>query len=388
MAYMIFKFVAGIMERIVEQNLLYDFYGELLNDHQKKIYEDAIYNDLSLSEIADEYGISRQGVEIPFINFENIEEVRAALADGGVKPGVCGPRVRTVTACQGNEVCPSGCINTYELAKKLDEHYFGRELPHKFKFGVTGCQNNCLKAEENDIGVKGGMDVTWVEDKCINCGVCEKACRMGAISCANNTVTIDRTKCNNCGRCVKACPTEAWEGQSGYIVSFVVACVMVLVLVVRRWLQPENINSTYIAWSDSKGYTMGYFLKNPIQFFEILLNTLWYESGKHIQQMLGNYLGWLDIEVPLVFVIGFLLLLLYVSIRKENEEQLITVGDRIWMLLVFVGVSGLAVAAMLLYWTPYQFVVVAGVQGRYFLPARTFFFSVPRVLGRHTLQIV
>ena len=64
------------------------------------------------------------------------------------------------------------------------------------------------------------MDVTWVEDKCINCGVCEKACRMGAISCANNTVTIDRTKCNNCGRCVKACPTEAWEGQNGYIVSF------------------------------------------------------------------------------------------------------------------------------------------------------------------------
>lgn len=49
---------------------------------------------------------------------------------------------------------------------------------------------------------------------------------------------------------------------------FVVACVMVLVLVVRRWLQPENINSTYIAWSDSKGYTMGYFLKNPIQFLK------------------------------------------------------------------------------------------------------------------------
>ena len=142
-------------------------------------------NIRAVADVADKYGkgyvhmTSRQGVEIPFINFENIEEVRAALADGGVKPGVCGPRVRTVTACQGNEVCPSGCINTYELAKKLDEHYFGRELPHKFKFGVTGCQNNCLKAEENDIGVKGGMDVTWIEDKCINCGVCEKACRMG-----------------------------------------------------------------------------------------------------------------------------------------------------------------------------------------------------------------
>ena len=50
------------MERIVEQNLLYDFYGELLNEYQKKIYEDAIYNDQSLREIADEYVISRQGV--------------------------------------------------------------------------------------------------------------------------------------------------------------------------------------------------------------------------------------------------------------------------------------------------------------------------------------
>lgn len=50
------------MERIYEQALLYDFYGELLTDHQRKIYEDAIYNDLSLREIAAEQGISRQGV--------------------------------------------------------------------------------------------------------------------------------------------------------------------------------------------------------------------------------------------------------------------------------------------------------------------------------------
>ncbi len=50
------------MEKIVEQTLLYDFYGELLNAHQKQIYEDAVLNDLTLSEIADEHGISRQGV--------------------------------------------------------------------------------------------------------------------------------------------------------------------------------------------------------------------------------------------------------------------------------------------------------------------------------------
>lgn len=50
------------MESIVKQSLLYDFYGELLTEHQRAVYEDAVFNDMSLSEIAQERGISRQGV--------------------------------------------------------------------------------------------------------------------------------------------------------------------------------------------------------------------------------------------------------------------------------------------------------------------------------------
>lgn len=50
------------MESIVKQSLLYDFYGELLTEHQRSIYEDAVFNDMSLGEIAGERGISRQGV--------------------------------------------------------------------------------------------------------------------------------------------------------------------------------------------------------------------------------------------------------------------------------------------------------------------------------------
>lgn len=50
------------MEKIVEQGMLYDFYGELLTEHQRQIYEDVVFNDMSLSEIAEEQGISRQGV--------------------------------------------------------------------------------------------------------------------------------------------------------------------------------------------------------------------------------------------------------------------------------------------------------------------------------------
>ena len=50
------------MERIVEQGFLYDFYGVLLTAHQREIYEDVVFHDFSVSEIAREQGISRQGV--------------------------------------------------------------------------------------------------------------------------------------------------------------------------------------------------------------------------------------------------------------------------------------------------------------------------------------
>lgn len=50
------------MENKIELAYLYDFYGELLNEHQRQIFEDFVLNDLSLGEIASEEGISRQGV--------------------------------------------------------------------------------------------------------------------------------------------------------------------------------------------------------------------------------------------------------------------------------------------------------------------------------------
>ena len=50
------------MNKIMEQTLLYDFYGELLTDHQRQVYEAVVLNDYSLSEVAEDLGISRQGV--------------------------------------------------------------------------------------------------------------------------------------------------------------------------------------------------------------------------------------------------------------------------------------------------------------------------------------
>lgn len=181
----------------------------------------------TIKKVADEFGsgyihlTSRQGIEIPFIHFDDIEAVKEFLANGGVEIGVCGPRVRTITACQGGQICSSGLIDTVEIAKKIDSRYGGVELPHKFKFGITGCHNNCLKAEENDVGIKGGVIPIWKQERCIFCGGCAKICPANAIIVDRPAKTwhFDIDKCLNCGKCLKRC-NAALSGKKGFLIYF------------------------------------------------------------------------------------------------------------------------------------------------------------------------
>ncbi|MDA8227348.1 MAG: 4Fe-4S binding protein [Desulfitobacterium hafniense] len=191
--------------------------GQIEADKLKKIYE-----------LSQKYGhgyvhlTSRQSIEIPFVKLEDVENIKQELEEAGLQPGACGPRVRTVTACQGSTVCPSGLIDVTSLAKEFDQKYHARELPHKFKLGLTACRNNCLKAEENDLGVKGGMKPTWDESKCSYCGLCEALCPTQAILVKKKEkeLVFKEEGCIYCGKCVKSCPVDAWIGQSGFILYF------------------------------------------------------------------------------------------------------------------------------------------------------------------------
>lgn len=50
------------MKDVKSEALLFDFYGGLLKGRQREIYEASVMDDMSLSEISEEYGISRQAV--------------------------------------------------------------------------------------------------------------------------------------------------------------------------------------------------------------------------------------------------------------------------------------------------------------------------------------
>ena len=127
---------------------------------------------LILGEISRRYGrgiihaTTRQGLEIPFIRFEDIENVEYEISEAGIHTGTSGPRIRTTTTCPGNNWCKSGLIDPFSLYDKIEEELgirCGMDLPHKFKIAISGCPNKCTRANSTEIGIHGQADTSGSE---------------------------------------------------------------------------------------------------------------------------------------------------------------------------------------------------------------------------------
>jgi len=124
---------------------------------------------LAFAEISKRYGrgiihlTTRQGLEIPFIRFEDIENVKRDILKAGIQPGTSGPRMRTTTACPGSSWCKRGLIDTVSLYKRIEGELgirCGTELPHKFKIALSGCPNKCTRADASEIGIHAGLEAS------------------------------------------------------------------------------------------------------------------------------------------------------------------------------------------------------------------------------------
>jgi len=181
---------------------------------------------LVLSDITNKYArgymglTARLGIEIPWVNMKDLGKVNDELEKIDLKPGGTGPTVRAIVACKGT-ICTHGLIDTQRLCSMLDAEHFGKKLPSKFKMGISGCPNNCAKAQLNDLGFMGQCIPQLEESLCEECLACINICPSGAIEKVDGNVRIDDTRCIKCGKCINKCPEKAISVKKQGVIMFI-----------------------------------------------------------------------------------------------------------------------------------------------------------------------
>ncbi len=113
---------------------------------------------LAVGTLAQQFGqgcvtaTSRGTLELEGIKEDELEAVRDAVRQAGLRLGGTGATVRAVVACKGT-TCRRGMFDVHALACSLDKKFYGLEVPKKFKLGVFGCINSLGKAMAQDVGI-------------------------------------------------------------------------------------------------------------------------------------------------------------------------------------------------------------------------------------------
>ena len=150
------------------------------------------------------------------------------------------------------------------------------------------------------------------------------------------------------------------------------------ILPVLSFLNKNTVAVNYIATtteatatvgsSTTAGYTIGYFLQQPLELVRILANTVSDKTAFYLESLAGQKMGWVEIEISQVIPMLFLLLLILSIIKTREEPFYVKSWHKWWIALVCLACTGIILAGMLLTWTPKDYISIEGVQGRYFIP--------------------
>lgn len=174
-------------------------------------------------------------------------------------------------------------------------------------------------------------------------------------------------------------PAEKFGSKKRYVrcalgMAAVVALVFLLVNIPRLlpYLQETNLDLDY-GTEVVQCYTLKELVTSPILVLTLTFNTLRHYGSEHLVRMVGERLGWLEIQIPMLAIMGFFVCLLYASVMTQSEKNRVSScyiqgRNRMWSILVIIGVIFLAIFSMMTAWTPAGSTYVEGVQGRYYLP--------------------
>jgi len=168
--------------------------------------------------IAERYGVeqihltTRQTMEFPHVDPSRLEGMLSELEANGTPLGAEREEVVNVTACLGTWHCKFGIIDSVGLAREIDKHFFGKELPIKVRIAISSCPNGCESERLNEIGITGIQKPIRDPGLCTGCGTCTNYCREKAIEVVDGIIVLDKNKCMECGFCIMPCPFHIIRG--------------------------------------------------------------------------------------------------------------------------------------------------------------------------------
>lgn len=127
-------------------------------------------------------------------------------------------------------------------------------------------------------------------------------------------------------------------------------------------------DNTKLDYTDADSYTMAQILGDPVWTIKIMINSFWHYGSMWLENMFGAQLGWMDVEIPHFYIMGFLILLFIAATKPAEEPVYYTAKHRCLSWVIFGVISFAVVLSMMAAWTPVGLEEVVGVQGRYFLP--------------------
>lgn len=119
--------------------------------------------------------------------------------------------------------------------------------------------------------------------------------------------------------------------------------------------------------SELEYYTISQVVFHPLETIEVFINTLTRDISYYVETLVGEHLGWLDIHIASIIIIGFIVLLLLSVLQKEGEQHL-EKKEKCVMLGIVIVVFVLVLCSMLMAETYIGSETILGVQGRYFMP--------------------
>lgn len=158
------------------------------------------------------------------------------------------------------------------------------------------------------------------------------------------------------------------------IIIFLILLISILFLNYKYFINAKlstpikSASSGIVPWSGTESYTISSMFQDIPDTISLYVNTFIQSGNYYINTAIGSSLGWLILNMPNWIIIFWKGLLITSSIAEKSSKEVFTYKHKLLYFLISLAVILVVMLAMALAWTPRNYKVIQGVQGRYFIP--------------------